>query len=176
MIIPSTRLFKAGEIETGSYLNSSITNLGNFVLGKPICSMRQTVAQSLAVSGTDYALTFNVEEVDRDNGHSTTTNTNRYTAQTAGYYYFDAKASFTGNATGTRSARFRKNGTNIQDSGMITPYALNTNACVLPLYTFVYLAVGDYVEIILNQSSGGALNTSVASPYQSNMTVIWVSV
>jgi len=48
MIVPSTRLFSAGEVETGAYLNSAVTNLGNFVLGKPVCSLYSTVATAVA--------------------------------------------------------------------------------------------------------------------------------
>lgn len=176
MIIPSTRLFTAGEIETGSFLNSSITNLGNFLLGKPVAVLRQATAQSLAVSGTNYTLTFDTEDVDRDNGHSISTNTSRYTAQTAGYYFVAGQASFAGNVTGSRIARLSVNGTLVNYGAKITSSTLNTNACILPVESLLYLSVGDYVEISVNQTSGAALNTFVTAPYQSFMSIIWVSV
>ena len=42
MQLPSTRYFTAGEIETGAYLNAAITNLGNFLLGRPIAQITST--------------------------------------------------------------------------------------------------------------------------------------
>jgi hypothetical protein len=174
MIIPSTRLFTAGEVETGAYLNSAVTNLGNFMLGKPIAYLRQTAAQTLTTA-TNTLLTFDTEDIDRDNGHSTTTNTSRYTAQTAGWYFITGAASFVGNATGTRVARFLINGTALNAGGNITSATLNTNTCVAPISNFVYLNVGDYLEIQVQQSSGANLNTYVTAPYQSFMSVIWVS-
>lgn len=175
MIIPSTRLFTAGEVETGAYLNSAVTNLGNFMLGKPIALLRQTVVQALTTSGTTYALTFDTEDVDRDNGHSTSTNTSRYTAQTAGWYFVSATAAFAGNVTGSRLARFAVNGTAINFGQNINYATLNSNTCVLPLNALMYLNVSDYVEVQVNQTSGASLNTNVTAPYQSFMSVIWVS-
>lgn len=174
MIIPSTRLFTAGEVETGAYLNSAVTNLGNFMLGKPIVYLRQTAAQTLTTA-TNAVLAFDTEDIDRDNGHSTSTNTSRYTAQTAGWYYIQGSASFAGNITGTRIARFLVNGTALNAGGNITAYTLNTNTNVLPINNFTYLNVGDYVEIQVQQTSGGNLNTVVTAPNQSFMSAIWVS-
>lgn len=175
MIIPSTRLFTAGEVETGAYLNSAVTNLGNFMLGKPIATVRQTSAQALTTSGTAYALLFDTEDIDRDNGHSTSTNTSRYTAQTAGWYYVFGQASITGNVTGSRVAGIRVNGVAGNISQQISAYTLNANTWTAPVSGMVYLNVGDYVEIWASQTSGASLNTYVVAPYQSFMSVIWVS-
>lgn len=175
MIIPSTRLFTAGEVETGAYLNSAVTNLGNFMLGKPIATLRQTAAQSLAVSGTAYALTFDTEDIDRDNGHSTSTNTTRYTAQTAGWYYVFGQVSITGNVTGSRTASLRVNSAALNTTQVISAYTLNSNTWTAPTSGMIYLNVGDYVELWASQTSGGALNTFVTAPYQPFMSVIWVS-
>jgi len=174
MIIPSTRLFTAGEVETGAYLNSSITNLGNFMLGKPIAQLRQTAAQTLT-TGNNAAVTFDTEDIDRDNGHSTSTNPSRYTAQTAGWYFVTGAIAYTGNATGARVARFQVNGTSLNAGAYITAFTLNTQPLIAPVSNFTYLNVGDYVEIIANQTTGASLNTYVTAPYQSFMSVIWVS-
>jgi hypothetical protein len=179
MIIPSTRLFTAGEIETGSFLNSSITNLGNFLLGKPVFAAWQSTVQSIP-NNTYTPLTFTSEVVDRDNGHSVTTNTSRYTAQTAGYYLFNGQIQYASNVTGSRRALWWVNGGTPTGNGggffttSSTLVAGNVSVVAPPF--FVYLAVGDYVELAAFQNSGAALNTVAAGGVFCTMSAIWVSV
>jgi len=173
MIIPSTRLFTAGEIETGAYLNSAVTNLGNFMLGKPIAQLTQPVAQSIP-NAAYTALTFTSEVIDRDNGHSTTVNTSRYTAQTAGWYFVSGAAKFAANATGQRIAAWFVNGVQLdlnryQNNGA----GLSTNADAQS--RLVNLNVNDYLELRAYQDSGAALNTQAITNENSYMTVVWVS-
>lgn len=178
MIIPSTRLFKAGEIETGSYLNSSITNLGNFLLGKPVFLAWQSVVQSIP-NNAYTPITFTSETVDRDNGHSVTTNTSRYTAQTAGYYLFNASIQYASNVTGSRRALWQFNGSTTPNGGGFfttsSTLVAGTVSVVAPPF-LQYCAVGDYVEIAGFQNSGAALNTVAAGGVFSTFSAIWVSV
>lgn len=173
MIVPSTRIFTAGEVETGAYLNSAVTNLGNFMLGRPIAALRQTVAQTFT-TGVGSTITFDTEDIDRDNGHSLTTNTDRYTAQTAGWYWVSGSVSFVGNATGTRSAALYKNGTILNTSQNRVFVNAATNALV-PTSALVYLALNDYITIQGNQNSGGNLNSVVTAGTQSCLQLVWVS-
>lgn len=177
MIIPSTRVFTAGEIETGAYLNATVTNLGNFLLGKPVFSAYQTAVQSISDS-TYTGLTFTTEIVDRDNGHSNTVNPSRYTAQTAGYYLFNGQGAFATNTTGIRSLLWHVNGAFPVGGGFSTTTStLIAGTVVLTASPFFqYLSVGDYVELRARQTSGAALNTVVASGITSSISAIWVSV
>ena len=175
MIVPSTRLFSAGEIETGAYLNSAITNLGNFMLGKPILQMNQTVAQSIP-NTTWTAITFTAEVIDRDNAHSTTVNTSRLTAQTAGWYFISGRVQFAANATGQRLSGWTINGTQISTNRYPTITIASIPATALADSRLIYLSVNDYLELVAYQDSGGALNTQIASPTEScGVTAIWVS-
>jgi hypothetical protein len=178
MIIPSTRLFTAGEVETGSFLNSSITNLGNFLLGKPVFSAWQSVVQSIP-NNAYTPVTFTSETVDRDNGHSVSALTSRYTAQTAGYYLFNGTIQYASNVTGARRALWQVNGATPVGGGgfFITSSTLvaGTVSVVAPPF-FYYLAVGDYVELNAFQNSGAALNTVAAGGVFSTFSAIWVSV
>lgn len=179
MIIPSTRLFTAGEIETGSFLNSSITNLGNFLLGKPVFLAWQSVVQSIP-NNAYTPVTFTSETVDRDNGHSVSALTSRYTAQTAGYYLFNGQIQYAANVTGTRRALWHINGAIPSGSGggfFSTASTLTaTTASVVAPPFLTYLAVGDYVELNAFQNSGAALNTVAAGGVFSTISAIWVSV
>jgi hypothetical protein len=175
MIIPSTRLFTAGEVETGAYLNSAVTNLGNFMLGKPIFQAYQSTVQSIA-NGTFTPITFTSETIDRDNGHSTVTNTSRFTAQTAGWYFISGKVAYAANVSGQRLANWNVNGAQVS----MTRYAPITIASIpsfaLADNRLVYLNVNDYLELIGYQDSGVALNTFISGSIENcYMTAIWVS-
>jgi hypothetical protein len=165
----------AGEVETASIMNNSVTALGNFVLARPLAILRQTTTQSLP-TGTATALTFDTEDIDRDNGHSTSVNPSRYTSQTAGYYYVTAHGSFAGNATGVRNIAAYVNGTQSTSLMATTSSTLTAGTTAhLSFSGIVYLNVSDYLEIFATQTSGGALSTSVTAPHQAFLSVVWVS-
>jgi len=175
MIVPSTRIFTAGEVETGAYLNSAVTNMGNFMLGRPIASLRQTSAQSIANSTTT-DITWNIEDIDRDNGHSTSSNTERYTAQTAGWYWCVGSIFWAGNATGNRVTNLAKNGTAFNVGKVRNSSTLNSNDFSQTSSALIYMnGTTDYITLQGAQSSGGALSTIVAAGSQSSLIVVWVS-
>lgn len=175
MIVPSTRIFTAGEVETGAYLNSAVTNLGNFMLGRPIAILRQTAAQSIP-NATATDITFDAEDIDRDGGHSLTTNTARYTAATAGWYWVQGAVSWAANTTGNRTASINKNGTSLNYAANRNASALLANIFTQPVAGLVYLnGTTDYITLSGTQSSGAALNTATTAGYQSYLSVVWVS-
>jgi hypothetical protein len=113
-----------------------------------------------AAQGT---LTFNSERYDTDSMHSTSSNTSRITFNTAGTYDLDLNIRWASNTTGYRQAYFRMNGTTIiamdhknPVNGDVTTQSLSTQ------YDFV---VGDYIEVIVFQNSGGSLNVDSAGNY-----------
>jgi hypothetical protein len=179
MIVPSTRLFTAGEVETGAFLNSAVTNLGNFMLGKPVASLSTTNAQSF-VSGTSTAVTWATGSggtitVNRDNGWASA-NPTRYTAQTAGWYWIASGANFSSTAATYKGTWLQVNGaTAVIGSSSIsntasTTFQSNSNG-------FVYLNVADYVELI-GRAQG--TNTPLVAPIIGTtatafINVIWVS-
>lgn len=133
----------------------------------------QTVTQSLT-SGTWAAITFDTESVDAAGGHSTVTNTSRYTAVHTGWYQINAGVAFAINATGSRSVRLQVNGTAIfgRDSRPATAATIQTE-CTLARK--VFLTAGQYIEVAGWQNSGGALSTSYGSPeVTSFLDVQWV--
>lgn len=160
---------------TAAELNSNIRDAGNFFLSVPLFEGRQTVAQSVANSAVA-GITLDVEDVDTDNGHSTSSNTSRYTAQTTGRYQVGGAVGFvSGTAAGIRQCLLDVNGTITGGSASIVQGTI-ANAIVVPLRTrTVFLNSGtDYVELLGFQSSGGALNTDVSGDHQSGMLVRWV--
>lgn len=137
----------------------------------PLAVLFQTVVQSVP-NGTWGVLTFDSEVVDTYGGHSTSSNTSRYTCQYAGWYRVGGRAAFDINATGSRGARVHINGAYIRGAATLGA-AGNLNG--IPYTEHVlYLQVGDYVEIAGGQNSGGALSTANVNEAASYMYVEWI--
>jgi hypothetical protein len=121
-------------------------------------SLFQSSAGTQSIPGsTDTTLTYDSEQWDTDGFHSTSTNTSRITipAGLAGKYLISCSTSYGLNATGQRALYLRKNGTNVKYfpgvAGSSSVYTANHSSFVLNL------AVGDYIEMIVYQDSGGSL-------------------
>lgn len=112
-------------------------------------------------NNTDTALTLNSEEYDTDTIHDTATNTSRATVPTGKggkwrIHYHTAAS--TASATGIRVAFLRKNGTTrIRGSNarVVGSTAVNVT---LEGGADIDLLATDYVEVIVFQNSGGALD------------------
>jgi hypothetical protein len=179
MIVPSTRLFTAGEVETGAFLNSAVTNLGNFVLGKPITQIICATTPVVIAANTIVPIQFTGFIVNRDNSWSNVNNT-RFTAQTAGYYYLTGQLQWAATTATTRSAYFRTNGTTNITGSLEQKIAAQTTAqpTTTTAQCLVYLNVGDYVELIAYSGTATTLAAlaTPAFPNTATMSAIWVSV
>lgn len=141
---------------------------------QPRAQMTQTVAQSIP-NNAFTAMTFSTEEFDSHNGHSTSLNTSRYTAQRAGKYVFNGGPSFGPNATGGRGTWWAKNGTAVNGSQILIPNngaGLSTN--VPGRGVFVDMAINDYVELFAYQNSGGALSSNAGGSDNSLFNVFYI--
>jgi len=122
-------------------------------------SLTKSAAQSIS-NATTTTITWDVEDYDTDNFHSTSSNTDRITipAGKAGKYLIQARVSTVANASGIRSAGVQKNG-----STAIVNMDLNNQSSgadsVLILDKTITASVGDYFNVFLYQTSGGSLNT-----------------
>lgn len=114
-------------------------------------------------NGALVALTFNTERFDTDTIHDTGTNTGRLTCKTAGVYLITANIAFDVNSTGHRDVYLRVNGTTIMAATVQPALALAGNIIVCS--THYSLAVNDYVEVVVYQNSGGALNVLYLGDY-----------
>ena len=180
MLIPNTRLFAAGDVLTGAMMNQTVTSLGNFMLGKPIAFLTRTTTQSIATGGA-LAL-WTSEVVDRDNGHSNTTNTDRYTAATPGWYRVTSTIYFAASTAGSiRQVLIYKNGAVVTGGtgGVRYTAAAVPNGAILTSSptVFVYLnGTTDYVQVYANQDTGAALNIHNATAGATSSFVIeWMS-
>lgn len=160
--VPSEMTYSAGSVLTGAQLNSNLRNAVNFLIATPLAILRQTTLQAIT-SSTWTSILLDTEDIDRDGMHSTVTNTSRATAVTAGYYLPGGKVSFASNSTARRWTRWAINGTEVP-AARINEQAANGDATEVPAASrWVYLNVGDYLELQGFQDSGGSLNTVVTN-------------
>ena len=174
-VVPSSHTFTSG-VATSSEANAYIRDPIAFLLARPRAELRQTAAQAF-VTATITAVQFNAEDVDTDvsgtGGHDNAVNNTRWTAVYAGWYQVGGGVSFAVSAVGDRFCWLRVNGTDV--NGSMGFVAADATGLAVPMCRtkLVFLNVGDYVELIGYQDSGGNLNTGVTTREQPNMTIIW---
>lgn len=153
--VPTAYTWTVGELVTAAKLNAYMRDALAFLLARPAATLTNTAPQSIPTS-TGTALTWNLEILDSDEGHSTSANTSRYTVQTAGLWTFTANVPFGANSTGVREVYFRTNGgfdfsANLMGTGQVINHSLS-------ITDKIAMNVGDYVEVLVRQTSGVALN------------------
>lgn len=168
-----------GNFLTGALWNAAVKAMGDWLMGSsgngvPRFRGYQATSQSLA-DNTWTSLTMDTEVYDSDNGHSTTTNSSRYTVQVAGTYLITGSSAFTANATGNRAIRITVNGSPITGSFAKTLAATSGHSSGIIGAAQAVCIVGDYIEVQGLQTSGAALSTSTGSDVAPSMGVQWIS-
>lgn len=161
--VPTFVTYSAGSVLTAAQLNSAVRDAGNFWLTvKPVCDVQANATQSIA-NGTPTAAVWGAETYDNDGMHSIVSNTSRVTAVTAGRYLFIANINYTANATGVRAMSIRNTlaASGTRGGGAVARPAQATVVDSLDSTWSDVMAVGDYVEVVTSQNSGGALNLVV---------------
>jgi len=120
------------------------------------CRVTNSTDQSIP-NATRTVVTFDTETFDTDGFHSTSTNTGRMTipAGKAGKYLVTGNVTFATNSTGAREIYLFKNGSFYSQVFAVATSAGSSGNAIPDI---VSLAVGDYVEIRVEQSSGGSLS------------------
>jgi hypothetical protein len=138
-------------------LNSNVRDAINFLVNPPLFVGYASGTQSIP-NAANTTLTFDTNITDTYNGHSTITNPSRYTAQLAGWYQLFAQVAWASNATGYRIGVFNKNGANTGVEAYTPPVSGNVTIMQVT-HPGIQMNVGDYVEVAVYQTSGGALGT-----------------
>lgn len=138
----------------------------------PHCSIKETSAQSIA-NATWVALTSNEENSDFGGMHSTSSNTSRITVPVGegGLYTVSCAVTFSNDATGQRFVGIGKNGSNPTYSLQGVDAAGGAAGTSLSGFTTFVLAAGDYLQCMVNQTSGSALDCLL-----NDFTVMWKAV
>lgn len=119
-----------------------------------------------SINNATYAtVTWNTESYDTDNFHDNTTNSSRLTIPSgkAGKYLFVLKTTFNSSSnTGARILYFFKNGSEVNESEFSLSTRGNLQMC---LTTVQNASVGDYFEMIVYQTTGGAIDLDKTAFY-----------
>jgi hypothetical protein len=125
------------------------------------------------------AIAFNSERFDTVGGaastmHDNATNNSRLTCRVAGKYLIGGHVEWAGNAVGTRRIQVRLNGANGIGNGS-PAYAVGDNNPFLGVVTLWDMIVGDYVELIVLQSSGGSLDVIFSANHSPEFWMVRVA-
>jgi len=138
----------------------------------PACRIYNSASISIP-TGALTVLTFDSERYDTDSMHSTSVNTSRITINTAGVYILTGTVSFPANATGFRQTALRLNGGTFIASDVRASIATGIELIIATTWKF---AAADYVELLVQQTSGAPLNVTSLSAYSLEFAASWVAV
>lgn len=122
----------------------------------PKVRVTKVAAQAGIVTATVTALTFDTERVDSHAMHDNSTNPTRLTASHAGFYLIGGGARWSANPV-TASIYIRLNG-----SAMIADDTFVADWRTMTIQTGYQLSATWYVELLVQQQSGGNLDISKA--------------
>jgi len=149
----------AVDLRLGSVGGSEVANssLGVGELSHSIPAARVTRSSAQAISDSqNTSLAFDQERYDTAGVHDNATNNSRLTAPVPGIYAVTAQFPWGGSAgSGSRFAGLMKNGSTLIARSQELPGDDDEN-----ITTQVRLVAGDYVEVLVLQTSGGSLNVA----------------
>lgn len=124
---------------------------------KQLVTVRYTASSSFTISDNTVTVVTQFDTKDIDTHKSFDTSTGKFTAPAAGIYRLNTCIDWAGNATGARTIYVKYNGSST--SRVLTQVtSVGGAAAIMNGSTLYNCAVGDTIEIELQQSSGGALN------------------
>lgn len=176
--VPQTKTAWVNNVDTlsSTNLHAYLRDPIAFLMNKPIAELRASTGQAIP-SGAFTPVLFNIELVDTDpdgiGGHSTATNTSRYTARYPGWYRVGGSVTWPTNATGRRATQWTVNGATVDGSQQIQPGSSAGAIASLAYDPLVFLNEGDYLELRVWQDSGVSLTLLSTSADRPRMTVEW---
>jgi hypothetical protein len=161
---PASHVYAVGEVLSAGTLNTYVKDNLLFLYRRPAVTVSNSANISIP-NASDTALTFNTEQFDVDNMHSTSSNTGRITINTAGLYYFWTQLEWASNSAGQRSVWVWYKGVTTIARNDASPVGSSGHS--MGCGRTALFAAGDYIETFANQNSGGALNViaDTQSPY-----------
>lgn len=117
------------------------------------------------VNNTVKLLTFNNDDINKGDLHSTLTNSGRLTASITGDYIVGADIQWAASGTGTRLLRIMASDASCVTRDIRSPEATG-NVTEQSITTLMHLNAGEYLYVEAYQTSGGALkiNATDSSP------------
>jgi hypothetical protein len=149
-------IFETDTKLTYVYRNWTFHLVGGETPAKPIAVLRKSTSQAVA-SNSQTFITWDVEDVDTDNGHNNSSSNTRYFAKRAGWYRVSLNAMMDGATNGSRKLEIHKNSV-LNGAVVAMAYPTNSDATFFSASGLMRLMVNDYVEVEAWQTSGSTLN------------------
>lgn len=131
------------------------------------CRIFNSATQTIADAVTTTCI-FDTEIFDTDRLFDSVISNTQIVINTAGYYLIGATVRWNANAVGARTIRITKNAGNTIAWSIVAPTAVATVQSVMTLYKFTR---GDYIELLVLQTSGGNLDIGSNAEYS---PIFWV--
>jgi hypothetical protein len=163
--------WSTNEVVTAAKMNTHVRDNVAFLGSPPSVAVNNSASVSVA-NATFTVMLANTELWDTDTMHSTSSNTSRLTATTAGRYQLNVTMRFGVNATGSRVIAYRVNGVATDIQLMAVPNAGGSVETVLSGSADIVMAAADYVECTCWQSAGGNLDVILQSASLTLVTVV----
>lgn len=160
-----------GNVAPASWGNS-VKAATDFLANPPACRVTNSANISI-VNNTETTLTFDTERFDTDSMHSTVTNTGRITCVTAGLYQISFSFRFPTQGVGMRYGIIWHSSAGAL-AGNSWAGANITIDNITSISTLWKMAVGEWVEARVYQSTGGPLNASKNSSDAPEFSAVWV--
>jgi hypothetical protein len=157
----------AGDVYTAAAHNIIATDVNNFIV-PPACRVYNTAAINPYTSNA--LITWNAEEYDTDEMHSTVSNTSRITIQTAGVY--SIAVLLRGSWSGTMTSQAIAIMANGAEHSVHEVFGISTTVggSWMTVSTIDDFAANDYIEA--RWGLGGATSPQVLTP--SRLAVSWI--
>lgn len=163
----------ANTFEINSRLNTMYENFEKTFITKQGCFLRKSQNQSIA-NNTLTAVTWDVFEVNENTSMLSTVSNSRITALEKGLYDVTYTAAFASGAGNKRLSYFIKNGlgsSTLQRYAIIQVSPVTLNETVITGSYPIFLDKNDYIELIVLQDSGAALNLIGKAAIETSITI-----
>jgi hypothetical protein len=143
-----------------------------FATSIPAVRVFHSVAQSTVGSGATTVLAFDSERYDSGSMHDTSTNNSRLVAPVTGIYAITANVVWASNPTGRRTIHLRRNGFESIAADSRAAFGDEVGTVIA---TLARLEAGDYVEVLIQQTSGSSLNIQKDGEITPEFAMSWLA-
>ncbi len=148
-----------GDVLTEANWDTHIKDNINGLIVRAMCRCKNSGVQSVG-SGALTALTFDQEDFDTDTMHSTSSNTSRIVATTAGVYLFVGFASFAADADGYRSLVWRYTPGLAAKEAVTAAVSSASSGTAIQVTMLYSMGAGDYMELCCEHLAGNNLDVA----------------
>lgn len=160
-----------GEFDTATIVNTGVpgpAGSSTFIGARVYHNANQSTTSTVIL-----ALAMNSERYDTNGFHDTVTNNSRLTVPTGlgGYYLVTGHVEWAANAAGYRNLFIQVGGATVIAVEQVEESDSASISVRQSLSTVYLLAAGDYVELMVQQNSGGALNVNATGNFSPEFSI-----